>query len=50
MLNVKVYDMEGKEAGSIELNEKIFGIPVNVPGLHAAIKNYLCLLYTSRCV
>ena len=41
MLNVKVYDMEGKEAGSIELNEKIFGIPVNVPVLHAAIKNYL---------
>ena len=33
--------MEGKEAGSIELNEKIFGIPVNVPVLHAAIKNYL---------
>jgi len=41
MLNVKVYDMTGKEAGTIELNEEIFGVEVNVSLLHEAVKNYL---------
>ena len=41
MINVKVYDMKGKETGTIELNENIFGIPVNMVVLHEAVKNYL---------
>lgn len=41
MINVKVYDMNGKETGTIELNENIFGIPVNMVVLHEAVKNYL---------
>ncbi len=41
MLNVKVYDMNGKETGTVELNESIFGVEVNVALLHEAVKNYL---------
>ncbi len=41
MPNVKVYDMTGKETGTLELNEKIFGVEVNVSLLHEAVKNYL---------
>mgnify|MGYP001062885657 CR=1 FL=1 len=41
MLNVNVYNMSGKETGTIELNEKIFAVPVNVALLHEAVKNYL---------
>ncbi|PWM45097.1 MAG: 50S ribosomal protein L4 [Clostridiales bacterium] len=41
MINVTVYDMKGKEAGTLELNESIFGIPVNMVVLHEAVKNYL---------
>lgn len=33
--------MKGKETGTIELNENIFGIPVNMVVLHEAVKNYL---------
>lgn len=28
---IDVYNMEGKTCGTIDLNEKIFGAPVNVP-------------------
>lgn len=41
MANVKVYDMTGKETGTLELNDKIFGVEVNVSLLHEAVKNYL---------
>ena len=41
MPNVKVYDMTGKETGTLELNDKIFGVEVNVSLLHEAVKNYL---------
>ena len=41
MLNVKVYDMNGSEKGTMELNENIFGVPVNAVLLHEAIKVYL---------
>ena len=29
MANVAVYNMEGKEVGSLELNDAIFGVEVN---------------------
>lgn len=41
MPNVKVYDMTGKETGTLELSEKIFGVDVNISLLHEAVKNYL---------
>ena len=41
MANVKVYDMTGKETGTLELNDSIFGVEVNVSLLHEAVKNYL---------
>jgi len=41
MLNVKVFDMNGSEQGTMELNENIFGVEVNVALLHEAVKNYL---------
>ena len=40
-MNVKVYDMAGKETGTMELNDNIFAIPVNVVVLHEAVKQYL---------
>ena len=40
-MEVKVYNMEGKEVGAMELNEDIFAIPVNVSLMHEAVKNYL---------
>lgn len=40
-MNVKVYDMTGKETGTMELNDNIFAIPVNVVVLHEAVKQYL---------
>lgn len=40
-MQVKVFDMEGKETGSIELKDEIFGVDVNVALLHEAVKNYL---------
>ena len=40
-MEVKVYDMEGKEVGTMELSEDIFAIPVNVSLMHEAVKNYL---------
>jgi large subunit ribosomal protein L4 len=41
MLNVTVYDMNGKDVGKMDLNENIFGVQVNVNLLHEAVKNYL---------
>ena len=41
MPNVKVFDMAGKEVGSIELSEVIFGAKVNGAVLHAAVRAYL---------
>ena len=40
-MNVKVYDMTGKETGTMELNDNIFAIPVNVVVLHEAVNQYL---------
>lgn len=41
MLNVNVYDMNGKDMGKLELNENIFGVEINMSLLHEAVKNYL---------
>ena len=32
MANVKVYNMEGKEVGTLELNDAVFGVEVNESG------------------
>ena len=34
MANVAVYNMEGKEVGSLELNDAIFGVEVNEHLVH----------------
>ena len=41
MPNMKVVDMAGKEVGSIELSDAVFGVDVNSTVLHAAVKAYL---------
>lgn len=41
MPKVTIYDMTGKELGTRELAEAVFGIEPNVAVLHAAVKNYL---------
>ena len=40
-INVKVFDMSGKETGSIELNENIFGAEINEHVMHQAVVQYL---------
>ncbi|HAL31375.1 MAG TPA: 50S ribosomal protein L4 [Lachnospiraceae bacterium] len=41
MANVKVYDMTGKETGSMELDDKVFGVKVNEHLIHMAVTQYL---------
>ena len=41
MAEVKVLNMAGTDAGTIELNEKVFGIELNQNAVHAVVKNYL---------
>ena len=41
MPNMKVVDMAGKEVGTIELSEKVFGRKVNEAVLHTAVRAYL---------
>lgn len=41
MPNVAIYDMAGKEKGSIELSSEIFGAEVNEAVLHSVIRAYL---------
>ena len=40
-MNVKVFNMEGKETGSIDLNDEIFGVRVNDHLIYLAVKQYL---------
>ena len=40
-INVKVFDINGNETGSLELNENIFGIEVNEHVMHQAVVQYL---------
>ena len=38
---IDLHNMEGKTCGTIDLNEKIFGAPVNVPVMHSVVRAYL---------
>ena len=37
MANVSVYNMEGKEVGTMELNDAVFGVEVNEHLVHLAV-------------
>lgn len=41
MANVSVYDIEGKEVGSVELNDAVFGVEVNEHLVHMAVVSQL---------
>ena len=41
MSNMKVMDMAGKEVGTIELADSVFGAEVNEAVLHSAVRTYL---------
>ena len=41
MANVSVYNIEGREVGSIELNDAVFGVEVNEHLVHMAVVNQL---------
>lgn len=40
-MSIKVYNQEGKEVGTVELNSEVFGIEPNEPVVHQYIVNYL---------
>ena len=41
MANVSVYNMEGNEVGTLELNDAVFGVEVNEHLVHMAVVNQL---------
>ena len=41
MAKVSVYNIDGKEVGSIELNDAVFGVEVNEHLVHLAVVNQL---------
>ena len=41
MANVTVYNMEGKEVGTVELNDAVFGVEINEHLVHMAVVNQL---------
>ena len=41
MANVSVYNIEGKEVGTIELNDAVFGVEINEHLVHMAVVNQL---------
>ena len=41
MAKLTLYDMEGKEAGDIEVKDEIFAIEINQNAVHDVVKNYL---------
>ena len=41
MANVSVYNMEGKEVGTVELNDAVFGVKVNEHLVHMAVVQQL---------
>ena len=41
MANVAVLNMEGKEVGTIELNDAVFGVKVNEHLVHMAVVQHL---------
>ena len=40
MANVSVYNIEGKEVGSIELNDAVFGVEINEHLVHHLCKEW----------
>ena len=41
MANVSVYNMEGKEVGTMDLNDAVFGVEINEHLVHMAVVQYL---------
>ncbi|MCM1136649.1 MAG: 50S ribosomal protein L4 [Clostridium sp.] len=41
MANVSVYNMEGKEVGTMELNDAVFGVDINEHLMHMAVVQHL---------
>ena len=41
MANVSVYNIEGNEVGTIDLNDAVFGVEVNEHLVHMAVVNQL---------
>ncbi len=41
MPTAKVRNLENKEIGDVELSDAVFGVELNEPLIHAAVKNYL---------
>ena len=41
MPTVSIYDMNGKQTGTMELDEAVFGIQPNTAVMHSAVVNYL---------
>ena len=41
MANVAVYNMEGKEVGTLELNDAVFGVRINEHLVHMAVVQQL---------
>ena len=41
MANVSVYNMEGKEVGTMELNDAVFGVKINDHLVHLAVVRQL---------
>ena len=42
MANVSVYNMEGNEVGTMELNDAVFGVEVNEHLVHMAVSCTAC--------
>ena len=40
MPTVKILDLTSKEVGEIELNDMVFGVPLNEPLIHEAVRSY----------
>ena len=43
MSNVSVYNMEGNEVGTLELNDAVFGVEVNEHLVHMAVPNTIVM-------
>ena len=41
MATIKVFNMSGKETGTIELLDSVFGLEPNTAVMHQAVKAYL---------
>ncbi len=41
MANVALYNIDGKEIGTVELNDAVFGVEVNKAAVYEVVKNYL---------